>query len=136
MKSLAGIGQYPLETLSLDRMRGLEDISALSRCGGTLRRLSIEACGKIRDFSCLRYLHNLEYLNLQGCQVLPDLEFLREMPNLKVFTFSMIVANADLTPCLSIPYAYCSRMKRHYNVKEKELSQDRSVFPIEVLDNY
>ena len=136
MKSLAGIGQYPLETLFLDRMRGLEDISALSRCAGSLRHMSIEACGKIRDFSCLRYLHNLEYLNLQGSQVLPDLEFLREMPNLKVFTFSMIVANADLTPCLSIPYAYCSRMKRHYNVKEKELSQDRSVFPVEVLDIY
>ena len=62
--------------------------------------------------------------------------FLREMPNLKVFTFSMIVANGDLTPCLNIPYAYCSRMKRHYNVKEKDLSLDSSVFPIEVLDNY
>ena len=136
MKTLDGIERFPLETLRLDRMRGLEDISALSRCAATLRHLSIEACGKIRDFSFLRDLHNLEYLNLQGSQVLPNLSFLRNMPNLKVFTFSMIVDNGDLTPCLNIPYAYCSRMKRHYNVKEKDLSLDSSVFRIELLDDY
>lgn len=136
MKTLEGIERFPMETLILDRMRGLEDISSLSGCADTLRQLSIDACGKIRDFSCLQDLQNLEYLNLQGSQVLPDLSFLRNMPNLKVFTFSMIVGNGDLTPCLNIPYVYCSRMKRHYNVKEKDLSLDRTVFPIEVLDNY
>lgn len=130
MKSLNGIETYPLQWLSLSYLRSMTDISALADCSKTLRALSIDACGKIKDFSCLYDLVNLEHLNLMGSNTLPSLDFLRNMPKLKTFVFSMTVEDGDLTPCLDLPYASCSKMKRHYNLKEKDLpkSNDRTGF--------
>lgn len=133
IKSLDGIGRYPMQQVNLSYLRSLEDISALSQCASTLRTLSIDACGKIRDFSCLYELHNLEHLNLMGSNHLPDLDFLRNMPHLKTFVFSMEVDSGDLTPCTAIPYASCSKMKRHYNLKEKDLPKTKNNTPFRLL---
>lgn len=132
-KTLGGIGQFPLQSVSLSYLRGLEDISALSGCADTLRCLTIDHCGRVKDFSCLHDLVNLECLQLDGSQILPDLSFLHRMPKLRVFTFSMTVANGDLTPCLDIPYVYCSKIKRHYNLKDKELPRDKSAYGFELI---
>ena len=129
IRSLDGIEKYPMQQVNLSYLRALEDISALSHCAETLRALSIEACGKIRDFSCLYDLHNLEHLNLMGSNHLPDLEFLRNMPKLKTFVFSMEIDGGDLSPCLDIPYVSCCKMKRHYNLKEKDLPKTRNTEP-------
>ena len=133
MKSLNGIGNYPLQQLTMSNLRGMADISALSDCAQTLRSLSIEACGKIKDFSCLYDLVNLEHLMLRGSNTLPSLDFLRCMPKLKTFVFSMSVEDGDLTPCLEIPYASCDKIKRHYNLKEKDLPKNLSGTPFELL---
>ena len=132
-RTLDGIGRYPLQRLTLLYLRRLEDISALSGCAYTLRSLSIEGCNKITDFSCLHRLHNLEILYLKGGQVLPDLSFLENMPRLRVFIFSMTVENGDLTPCLDVPYVYCSKIKRHYNLKDKDLPRDKDALGFELI---
>lgn len=121
LRSLHGIeNAQKLKTMVLSYNRSLEDISALSALRDTLTVLSIESCGKVRDFSVLYDLHNLEHLNLNGSNELPNLEFLRGMPNLKTFVFSMNVLDGDLTLCKTIPYASCNN-KRHYNLKDKDL---------------
>ena len=132
-KSLEGIGRFPLQWVSLSHLRGLEDISALSGCAETLRVLNIDHCGKVKDFSCLQELHNLECLYLDGGQTLPDLSFLRNMPKLRIFTFSMTVEDGDLRPCLDVPYVYCSKIKRHYNLKGKDLPCDERVCGFELI---
>ena len=121
MKRLEGVGKDPLQWLSLSYLRSMEDISALEDCAKTLRALSIDACGKIRDFSCLYKLENLEYLYLHGSNVLPNLSFVKSMPKLKVLNFSMMIEDGDLTPCLALPYATFSHGKRHYNLKDRDL---------------
>lgn len=131
-RSLDGIGKYPIQSLSLSHLRSMEDISELNHCSDTLRALSIEACGKISDFSCLYDLRNLEHLNLIGSNHLDSLDFLRNMPNLKTFVFSMDVHDGDLTPCLQIPYAACIKMKRHYNLKEKDLPKEKITSPFQL----
>ena len=75
----------------------------------------------IKDFSFLHSLTNLEWLNLYGSQTLPDLSFLDNMPNLKMFDFSMNIADGDLDRCMRIEKAVCHRVHRHYNLKNKEL---------------
>ena len=132
-KSLNGIRKYPLQRLDMSYLRGMADISALSDCAQTLRSLSIEACGKIKDFSCLYDLVNLEHLMLRGSNTLPSLDFLRRMPKLKTFVFSMSVEDGDLKPCLEIPYASCDKIKRHYNLKEKDLPKNLSGTPFEIF---
>lgn len=124
LRSLHGIeNAKKLKTMVLSYNRSLEDISALSAVRDTLTVLSIESCGKVRDFSVLNNLHKLEHLNLNGSNELPNLEFLRKMPNLKTFVFSMNVQDGDLTLCKSIPYASCKN-KKHYNLKDKDLPKD------------
>ena len=132
-KTLDGIGQFPLQAVSLSHLRGLEDISALSGCAGTLRSLNIDHCGKVKDLSCLHNLHELECLHLDGGQTIPDLSFLRNMPKLRIFTFSMTVEDGDLTPCLDVPYVYSSKIKRHYNLKDKDLPRDKNAYGFELI---
>jgi len=121
VQALAGLENAKcLSKLGLSYCRQLEDISALSSVSDSLTLLDIEACGKIGDFSVLAELHNLEHLRLYGSNSLPNLNFLRNMPKLKTFTFTMNILDGDLSLCLNVPYASC-RNKKHYNLKDSDL---------------
>lgn len=121
-ETLEGIQKSPkLQCLYLHYNRSLRDISALKKVKNTLRALRIDHCPKIEDFSVLQELENLELLELTGENVLPDLHFLKNMKNLKTFTFSVNVADGDLSPCLDLSYVYAEKNRKHYNLKNKDL---------------
>lgn len=131
IQNLEGIETHSnLRALSLWHNYSLTDISALERVSKTLSELSIDACGKINDFTVLNSLGNLEYLSLDGSNTLPNLAFLQKMRALKVFTFTMKVEDGDLSNCMEIPYVSCKNRK-HYNLKDKDLPkslpQDRLI---------
>lgn len=120
--SLNGIEALPrLQCLYINYNRSLSDIRALSGVKGTLKALRIENCPKIEDFSVLGELENLELLELSGSNVLPNLDFLKTMKNLKTFVFNMNVLDGDLTPCLNLSYVYSEINRRHFNLKDEEL---------------
>ncbi len=121
IRSLNGIDQAAcIQKLSLSYCRSLEDVAALVSVGKTLTSLEIESCGKIKDFSWLYHLPNLENLVLFGSNTLPNLSFLDSMPNLKSFRFTMNVLDGDLRLCKNVPYVYCKNRK-HYNLKNEDL---------------
>ena len=121
IRSLNGIDQAAcIQKLSLSYCRSLEDVAALASVGKTLTSLEIESCGKIKDFSWLYHLPNLENLVLFGSNTLPNLDFLESMPNLKSFRFTMNALDGDLGLCQNIPYVYCKNRK-HYNLKNEDL---------------
>ena len=121
IRSLNGIDQAAcIQKLSLSYCRSLEDVAALASIGKTLTSLEIESCGKIKDFSWLYHLPNLENLVLFGSNTLPNLGFLESMPNLKSFRFTMNVLDGDLGLCKNVPYVYCKNRK-HYNLKDEDL---------------
>lgn len=120
--SLDGIEtSHKMQCLYLHYNRSLHDISSLCNVGQTLRALRIENCSKIRDFSVLAELENLELLELSGSNTLPNLDFLKSMKNLKTFIFNMNVLNGDLTPCLALSYVYSEKDRKHYNLKDIDL---------------
>lgn len=122
IKTLEGIQKTKkLQCLYLYYNRSLHDISALRKVSKTLKALRIEACPKIDDFSVLGELENLELLELSGSNNLPDLSFIKQMKNLKTFTFSMNVLDGDLTPCLNLSYVYSEKNHKHYNLKDADL---------------
>lgn len=134
IKSLNGIEQYTkLQSLDLSYNRALSDIAMLEKISGSLRLLDIYSCAKITDFSCLSSLSNLEHLSLYGSNKLPDLKFLKEMPKLKTFTFSMEVADGDLTPCLKIPYVSCSKNRKWYTLKDRDLPKNKPTKPFKII---
>jgi len=121
--TLDGLDQTPmLKTLKLYYNRRLEDIFGLASVKDSLIELDIESCGKIKDFSVLHELQNLEELRLVGRNVLPDLSFVRNMPNLKSFIFFMNAADGDLSMCLDIPYVSIEN-HRHYSHKNEDFSK-------------
>lgn len=99
----------------------LTDISALACVKDTLTELEIQNCGKIKDFSVLSQLHRLECLRMLGTNVIPDVAFLRSMPNLKKFVFTMNAADGDMSACLNIPNVYIQN-RRHYSHKNTDFS--------------
>ncbi len=118
--SLHGIGSAgKLRYLALSYNRRLTDISPLAEVRETLKCLDIDTCGKIRDFSVLETLKNLEFLSLKGSNTLPNLSFLKHMPNLRYLHLTMNVEDGDLSLCQSIP---CVRIKnrKHYSHKDQD----------------
>lgn len=110
-------------SLTFYHNRSLEDISALAQVKETLKVLVVENCSKIKDFSVLEQLGNLEHLQLNGSNTLPNLHFLDSMKNLKTFVFNMKVEDGDLRKCMDIPYASCKNY-RHYNLKDCDLPKN------------
>lgn len=122
LKALTGIEHAEnLCSLQLGYDRALTDISSIESCADTLRKLSIQTCPKISDFSFLSALRNLEHLELLGNNDIEDLEFLKIMTKLKTFSFSMNVVSGDLTPCLDVPFVSLEKSRKHYNLKDKDL---------------
>ena len=122
IKNLSGIERSErLQCLELSYNRRLEDISGLTSVASTLKYLDIQNCGKIKDFSVIESLENLEVLFLYGSNSLPDLNFLMKTNKLRVFGFDINVSNGDLTPCLNLERACCARSRKHYNLNDKDL---------------
>lgn len=127
IKSLSGIEETcGLKELGLFYNRSLNDVGAIVACGKTLTTLAIESCGMISDFSFLYELPNIEYLQLNGCNKLESLAFLKNMKKLKVLNFNLDVLDGDLTPCLSIPYVYLGRNRKNFNLKNSDLPKGKT----------
>lgn len=128
IKTLDGIEQAKnIESVDLEMLRSLTDASALEKIGSSLKVLVINTCPKLKDFSFLHSLPNLERMVLVGNQEIPDLSFLDNMPKLECLTFMMNALDGDLTRCLKIPYASCKN-RRHYNLKSDQLPKGDSKY--------
>lgn len=125
-----------LQCLYLYYNRTLKDIHALGAVRNSLKALRIENCPKIEDFSVLGELENLELLDLHGKNVLPSLDFIKKMKNLKTFLFNMPVLDGDLSPCLNLSYVYSVVDRRHYNIKDKDLPKNHYVWGNEDLEEW
>ena len=116
-----------LQCLTLKYNRSLHDISALAASKKTLKSLNIQNCSQINDFSVLGELENLQKLQLWGSNVLPNLDFLKGMPNLKTFVFDVEVANGDLSGCMNLAHVACAKFRKHYNCKKQDLPISKPV---------
>lgn len=134
IKSLHGIEKFKqLQWLSLSYERGLSKMSEIVGVSDTLRALYIENCPRIKEFSFLERLVNLEHLSLHGNNKIPNVDFLKRMPKLKSFTFSMEIENGNLDSCLDVPYVWCKKGKKHYNLEDRDLPKNFDMEGFELL---
>ena len=123
--SLNGIERAPkMQYLDVTYNRCLEDISALAKVKHSLKSLYISNCARIKDFSVLYEMENLEKLEIWGSNTIPSLDFVKYMPNLKTLILMNNIADGDLTPCLHMRTAKV-RNRRHYNLKDEDLPKVR-----------
>ena len=112
-----------LKWVQLEELKRLEDISALEHIAESVEALCISGCPEgERFFLYWKKLVNLRHLELTGRNEISSLSFLNQMPQIQTFLFSVNVLDGDLTPCMKIPYVYCERNRKHYNLKNKDLS--------------
>lgn len=107
----------------------MPDLKMLYECPG-LRKLNVSPSYNAPenfDFSPLYAMEKLEFLELCGSNLLPNLHFLGSLKNLKTFIFDYNVLDGDITPCLGISYVYCMRGRKHYNLKDKDLPKGEYV---------
>ena len=92
-------------------------------------------CGKIRDFSVLCELHNLEFLTLRGTNSLQNLSFLKEMPNLDSLVISRVAAqDNNIDHLINIP-----NLKRLWISPDIYLTEDYAKFEslkFKIFDEY
>lgn len=125
LSTLNGISKLEnLQKLNIMYNRNLSDISEAGDLGESLKCFYVENCPKIKDFSFINHLVNLEHLELFGVNKVHNLGFLDKMPNLKTFSFSMEIESGDLTPCLDVPYVWCKKGRKYYNLKDKDLPKN------------
>ena len=121
VRNLNGLAQAPqLKKLELSYNRSLEDITDIVSVKDTLTHLEIDSCGKVKDFSVLGQLRNLQWLKLRGNNALPNLAFLNDLPNLQTFILRMNVVDGDLSMCLRIPSVSIID-RRHFSHKDADL---------------
>jgi Leucine-rich repeat (LRR) protein len=136
--SLNGIEKaHKLQCLDISYNRCLEDISALAKVKDSLKSLNIFNCARIKDFSVLYELENLEKLEIWGSNTIPSLDFVKYMPNLKTLFLEINIADGDITPCLGLRSAKLMKDRKHYNLKDKDLPKARkAVFGNESIDEW
>ena len=75
---------------------------------------------KNHDYLC--YLTDLETLILSGCGNIQNLQFIKELPKLKHFSFvDSTIVDGNLEPCVGIDFVGFNN-KRHYSHKFNELT--------------
>ena len=110
-----------IQYIDISYNRCLEDINALSKVKHSLKTLNIFNCARIKDFSVLYELENLEKLEIWGNNTIPSLDFVKYMPNLKTLFLEVNIADGDITPCLGLRSAKLIKNRKHYNLKDKDL---------------
>lgn len=125
-----------MQCLYLHYNRSLSDISALRKVKKTLKALRIENSPKIADFTVLSELVKFELLELTGKDVLPNLNLLRTMKNLKTFTLNLNVLDGDLSLCKNLSYVYSEIDRRHYNLKDIHLPKVKFIRGNESIEEW
>jgi hypothetical protein len=125
IESLQGIERYPeLEKVLIYQARKLHDISQLSKLKN-LKEIDFDKCRCLVqggfDWSCLHGLRKMVYM---GCTAMPDLQFIREMPDLFwLVIMDTNVLDGDLNPVAEHPrlqHFVCTSY-RHFTHTEAQL---------------
>ena len=134
MKSLHGIEESGLLSLSLSHQRGLSDVSALQSLI-ELESLQIDHCPKI-DLQTLPALPHLKYLELYGSQTVQDLGFLGNYLELDHFLFDIRIADGQLAPLLSLSHSVSLVDRAHYSLKDRELPKASTPFHSDCIPSW
>nr|WP_180321250.1 hypothetical protein [Mesobacillus jeotgali] len=118
LKGVEGLGV--LGKLGLYYLRSFNDLKDIKDLSKSLRVLEIENCKKIGDFTPIAELKNLEKLSMMDCGEIPSIQFVSQLPGLKMLAFGgTTVLDGDLNPCEGIEHVYFTQ-KKHYTHRLEE----------------
>lgn len=84
--------------------------------------MDFRACKKIKNYGVVSQIKGLKILRFNDCGSIPNIRFLKEMPNLEDFRFvDTNVLDGDLTPCFGLKSVGFFK-KKHYSHTPGELN--------------
>lgn len=93
-----------ISVLEISNAKNLCDISQVSKCDMTLKKLMFDACRKIVFLDELDNIINLEEIILSDCGKIKSISFIKNMKNLRILSvFGTRVIDNDLSPCVDHP---------------------------------
>jgi hypothetical protein len=117
-----GLEETNLNKLEAYYCNNLTSLKGLSAVKSTLKTVQIENAKNLKDFDDLWACENIERLILVNCGIIPTLNKLKNLKNLKMFTFNKTtVEDGNLAPLKNIDYIYFKNEK-HYNMKLKDFN--------------
>ncbi|PEM28492.1 hypothetical protein CN582_13930 [Bacillus wiedmannii] len=125
INSLKGCRAFSkLKHLEINYLRNLEHIDEIENNASTLTYIEFDHCSKMKNHDYLRYLTELETVILSGCGNIQNLQFVKELPKLKLLSFvDSTIVDGNLEPCVGIDFVGFNN-KRHYSHKFNELHKD------------
>lgn len=109
-----------LKSLSVANNRQLIDFSMLKHMK-ELKYLEIDCCPKMQDTSLLEELNRLEILKLFGNNKINNIDFIASLNNLRVAMIEYCIVDGDISKLLRMDYATVFVDRKHYNMKDKDL---------------
>ena len=91
-----------LKKLRLMFLPRLTSIAPLRRCE-SLEVLHLGRCGKVTDFSPVKYLQRLQYLILSPGKSVPSLDMVKPLRKLRLFNFDLEVADGNMEVLKELP---------------------------------
>lgn len=127
LKSFEGVQMMPqLISISVSYQKSLSDVHHL-KWRHNLESLSIEKCNRINILQ-IPALPNLHYLELSGSQVVDNLSFLRNYPELNYLLLDINVSNGDLQLLLELKHCAIMSNRRHYSLRNADLPKSPYLF--------
>ena len=102
----------------------LESDAGIAALKNSLEILHIQQSKKIRGLAEIAHLSCLKVLRLNSCGSLPNIRFIKDLPNLLDFRFGdTTILDGDLTPILEHPTLRSVGFfnKRHYNYSSEKI---------------
>ena len=105
-----------LKTLFIS-IKSLNDISALSGLEN-LEAITFDGCWSMEDFSPLKKLKKLRFLEITDSKKLQSIEFVKQLTNLEQLTLygTTIIIDNNLQPANHIPRVYVQKYLKTYNL--------------------
>ena len=93
-----------------------------------LKLIRIENCPHILNIEqAVKQLNNLVLLSITGKGIFQNLSFISDLNNLQFFVSDYNIVDGNLTALKKLPYASILQNRRHYNMKDCDLSRKKSV---------
>lgn len=112
-----------LKSLSVANNRKLTDFSMLKYMK-ELIYLEIDCCPKMQDTSLLTGLSRLEVLKLFGNNKIGNINFISGLNDLRVAMIEYYIEDGDISKLLRLDYATVFVDRKHYNIKDKNLPKN------------
>jgi len=121
--NLEGLVLGNLKELHAHHCNSLETVKGIENFSDKLTILVLDYCKKLFEYDDLKYPKYLEKLILGDCGDIPNLNWLKNLKNLKHFSFwNTKLIDGNTSPCFGINYV-CFKNQKYYNCKEEEFNK-------------